>query len=131
MPSIFSKIIAGEIPCYKIHEDELTFSFLSIEPIQLGHTLIVPRVEVDHFLDVSEPAYSRIFQNAKIIGQAIQKATGCKRVGTMIQGWEVPHCHYHLVPMFDPSDLSFAKAKGRSEAEMKKIQAEIQSYLRL
>ena len=125
MPSIFTKIINGEIPCYKIHEDEYTFSFLDINPINIGHTLIVPKIEIDNFVDVPEPYYSAVFTNAKIISKAIQRATGCNRVSTVIAGWDVPHFHYHLIPTNIFSDLDFKKAKSIGSEEMKKIQDNI------
>ena len=129
MSTIFTKIINGELPCYKIHECEKTFSFLSIDPIQLGHTLVVPKTEVDHFIDCDDESYMAVFKNAKLIATAIKKATNSKRIGTIIQGYEVPHFHYHLIPTFDPSDLSFSKAQRRSDDEMKQIQQQILSYL--
>lgn len=131
MASVFTKIINGDLPCYKIHEDQYTLSFLSIEPIQLGHTLIVPKVEVDHFIDVPQEYAQAVFQNSLPISKAIHQATECQRVGTMIQGWEVPHFHYHIVPMYSPSDLSFSKAKKRSEKEMKEVQEKILEKLKL
>ncbi|MFN8576420.1 MAG: HIT family protein [Candidatus Sericytochromatia bacterium] len=125
MSTLFTKIINKEIPSYKIFEDELTYAFLDINPINLGHTLIVPKVEIDYFLDVEEPYYTQVFKNAKIIGKAIHQATSCKRVGTIIAGWDVPHFHYHLIPMFAFEDLDFRKGKKRSEEEMKEIQEKI------
>ncbi len=130
MASIFSRILAGEIPSYRIHEDELTFSFLARDAIQPGHTLIVPKVEVDHFLDVPEPHYSAVFSNAKRIGLAIQKATGCRRVGTLIAGWDVPHFHYHVVPMWDPTDLRFDKARVLKDEEYRAVQGRILDALK-
>ena len=123
--TIFSKIIKGEIPSYKVFEDEHTFAFLDINPIQLGHTLVVPKVEVDYFLDVPEPYYSAVFKTAKQVGKAIHKASGCKRVGTIILGWDVPHFHYHLVPMFGHGELDFRRAKKRADAEMREMQEKI------
>jgi histidine triad (HIT) family protein len=125
MATIFSKIIAGDIPSYKIYEDEHTFAFLDINPIELGHTLVVPKVEVDYFLDVPEPYYSAVFKTAKVVGRAIHEATGCKRVGTIVLGWDVPHFHYHLVPMFGHGALDFRRSKKRSDAEMRETHAAI------
>lgn len=125
MASIFTKIINGEIPSYKIFEDEHTYAFLDIMPIQLGHTLVVPKTEVDYFLDVPEPYYSAVFRTAKHIGKAIHTATECKRVGTIILGWDVPHFHFHMVPMFGHGELDFRKAKKRSATEMQEIQKKI------
>ncbi|MBT6326379.1 MAG: HIT family protein [Bdellovibrionales bacterium] len=131
MGSIFTKIINKELPCYKIHEDEYTLSFLSTQPIQLGHTLVIPKIEVDHFLDTPEPYYTQIFTNAKFIGKAIQTAANSPRIATSIQGWEVPHCHYHLIPSWGPKDSEFKYAKERMEKEMKDIQQRIISELKL
>jgi len=123
--SIFTKIIEGELPCYKLYEDDHTFSFITLDQIQLGHTLVVPKVEVDHFIDVPEPYYSAVFLVAKKLSKAIHKATGCKRVGTVILGWDVPHFHYHLIPMNGMSDIDFSKAKQRPEQDCKAMQEKI------
>lgn len=129
MSSIFSKIISGHIPSFKIYEDEWTFSFLTKDAIHLGHTLIVPKIEVDYFIDVPEPFYSKVFENARNISRAIQNVTNCKRVGTIIAGWDVPHFHYHLVPMFDYFDLDPKRAKERSQDENKKMQLLLQKEI--
>lgn len=125
MASIFTKIINGEIPCYKVLEDEHTFAILDIRPINPGHCIIFPKQEVDHFFDVEDPAYTQVFINAKKIAKAMKKVTGCKRVGSIIQGFEVPHFHLHLFPMNGPSDLSFANAKQRDESIMKEMHQKI------
>ena len=125
MSSLFSKIIKGEIPSFKIYEDEYTFAFLDINPINLGHTLIVPKIEHDHFLDVPEPYYSAVFKAAVPIGKAIMKATSCKRIGSVILGFDVPHFHYHVLPLWDSSDVSFKKAKPRETHEMENTQKSI------
>ena len=125
MASIFTRIINGEIPSYKVFEDEHTFAFLDINPIEPGHTLVVPKMEIDYFIDVPEPYYSAVFTNAKIISKAIHEVSGCKRVGTIIAGWDVPHFHYHLIPMNDYTDLDFRKAKSANNDEMKDIQNRI------
>jgi histidine triad (HIT) family protein len=129
LSGLFTRIIRGELPSYRIHEDEHTFSFLARDQIQLGHTLVVPKVEVDYFLDVEEPYYSAVFRTAKTLGPAIDAATGCKRVGAMIVGWDVPHFHLHLVPLFGNSDIGFAGARVREEAEMEEIQGKILAAL--
>jgi len=129
MSTIFTKIINGELPSYKIFENELIISFLTIEPTQLGHSLVVPKLEIDHWLDVKEPYYSEVFKYGKIIGEAIQLATKAPRVGAEIQGWEVPHFHLHIIPMWGPSDLDLRNAKTRSKEEMKEIQTKIVANL--
>jgi histidine triad (HIT) family protein len=122
MSTLFTKIINAEIPSYKIYEDEHTFAFLDISPIASGHTLIVPKIEIDYWLDVPEPYYTAVFQTAKKLAPAIHKATECLRIGTKIEGVDVPHFHYHLIPMFEstlnnhniivtPQDLDEIQAK--------------------
>jgi histidine triad (HIT) family protein len=125
MASLFTKIIKGEIPSYKVYEDEFTFAFLDINPIHPGHILVVPKTEVDYFIDVPEPYYSAVFKTGKIVARAIQDATGCKRVGTVVLGWDVPHFHYHVVPMWGHGDLDFRKAKKIPAEEMKAMQEAI------
>lgn len=125
MSTIFSRIIAGEIPSYKIYENEYVYAFLDINPINLGHTLVVPKVEVDYFIDLEEPYYGALFQAAKKISRALQNATNCKRVGTIIAGRDVPHVHYHLVPMFAYNDLDPSKGMKRTDEEMKDMQSKI------
>lgn len=129
--SIFMKIIAGELPSYKIYEDEFTYAFLSIDPIRPGHTLIVPKRDVDHFFDVTDPHYTQVFTNARVLGRAIKEATGCQRVGMAVQGFEVNHFHLHLIPLESPADFDFKKAKRASSEELaesqKKILARVKS----
>lgn len=91
MTSIFTRIIQGEERSYRVYEDDLVFAFLTRDAIRLGHTLIVPKVEVDYFVEVPEPYYSAVFVAAKPLSKAIHAATGCRRVGTVIPGWDVPH----------------------------------------
>lgn len=129
MASIFTKIIRGEIPCHKIYENEHVMAFLDIHPVQLGHTLIVPKIEVDSHLEVPEPYYSAVFLAAQKIGKALQAATGCTRVGTMILGFDVPHFHYHLVPIWQMGDMDLKKAKTYPAETMKEIQEKIVSRL--
>lgn len=130
MASIFTKIISGELPSYKIYEDDLTIAFLALDQINLGHTLVVPKEEVNHWFDVPEKAYSRVGSNAQKIGKAIKEATGCARVLTAAIGFEVQHYHLHLIPATSMADLNFAKATRRSDAEMKDIQKKIIELLK-
>ena len=125
MAGVFTQIIKGELPSYKVMENDWVYAFLALDQIQLGHTLIIPKVEVDEFVDLPEPYYLAIFQAAKPVAAAIKKASGCKRVGTMFVGFEVPHCHYHLVPLWSQEDMSFSKACRRPEKEMIEIQNKI------
>jgi histidine triad (HIT) family protein len=123
--SLFTKIINGELPSYKIHEDEWTYSFLALDQVNLGHTLVICKQEVNHWTEVPPDVYTRVHLNSQKIGKAIRAATGCPRVGQMVAGFEVPHYHLHLIPAWSIPDLNFAKAQRRSEEDMKKIQAEI------
>lgn len=128
--SIFKKIINGEIPSYKIYEDDLTFVFLDIQPLQKGHTLVIPKVEVDKFYDVDEESYLRVHKNAQKIAKAIEKSVDCVRVGSAVIGLEVPHFHLHLVPINKMQDISFTNQRLKlSEEEFKEIQDKIISNL--
>lgn len=129
MSSIFTKIINGEVPSFKIYEDEYTFAFLDIYPVQPGHTLIVPKIEVDYFIDVPEPYYSAVFLTAKKIVPAIQQATWCQRVCTNIIGYEVPHFHYHLIPTNSIADLQNKNTQEPDKAALQAMQEKICSFL--
>jgi histidine triad (HIT) family protein len=129
MSSLFSKIIAWEIPSYTIYEDEYTYAFLDIFPQQIGHTLIVPKIEVDHFADVPEPYSSAIFQTAKKLSLAIKQATHCTRVCSMFVGYEIPHCHYHLIPTNHTHDLDHTLAHPAEAHDLEDIQKKIISFL--
>jgi histidine triad (HIT) family protein len=109
MGGVFSKIIAGEIPCYKIDEDENCFAFLDINPNALGHTLCVPKKEVDKIFDLSEEDYNHLMQFSRKIALAIRQAIPCKRVGISVIGLEVPHTHVHLIPLQTMEDITFQK----------------------
>ena len=125
MPTIFSFLISWEIPSFKIYEDDYVFAFLDIRPHTPGHTLIVPKIEVDHFFEVPEPYYSAIFQAAKMIAPALRKAMNVPRVGSLIMGFEIPHFHLHLIPMSDPKHLDPNSAKPADFWELKIIQESI------
>lgn len=125
MASIFTKIINGELPCYKIFEDDLTISFLALDQVTLGHTLVVPKLEVNHWFDVPEKDYVKVQLNAQKIAKALKKATSCSRVLTTVIGFEVPHYHLHLIPAMSMADLNFGKAQRHPESEMIRIQTEI------
>jgi histidine triad (HIT) family protein len=127
--SVFTKIINGELPSFKIHEDDLTISILTIEPIALGHTLVITKQEINSWLDVPAEIYTRVHLNSQKIGHAIKKATGCPRVGQIVAGFEVPHYHLHLIPAWSIPDLNFSRAQKRSHDEMLKIQTEMLKYL--
>ena len=124
--TIFSKIIKGDIPCYKVAEDDEFFAFLDIAPLQKGHTLVVPKREVDYFFDLSDEEIGRMQIFAKHVAVAIKKAIPCVKVGQAVLGLEVPHAHVHLVPMQSEKDLNFANKKLElSPEEMTAIAASI------
>jgi histidine triad (HIT) family protein len=130
MASIFSKIIAGEIPCYKIAENDHFFAFLDIFPLREGHVLVVPKVEVDKFFDVNNQLLSEWLVFAKPIAKAIEKAFDCDRCGISVIGLEVPHAHMHLVPISSSNDLNFTKGKlSLSEQQLIAVQRKILAHL--
>ena len=128
--TIFSKIIHGEIPSYKIAESEKFYAFLDIFPLQKGHTLIVPKIEVDKIFEVPDAYLSELLIFAKPIAAAIEKSFPCNRVGMVTVGLEVPHAHLHLIPINAAADMEFSQPKlSLSTEEFKAIQALIQSKL--
>jgi histidine triad (HIT) family protein len=128
MASIFSRIVAGEIPCYKIAENERFFAFLDISPLTVGHTLVVPKREVDYLFDLDDEETAEINVFAKKVAEAIRKAIPCKRIGSAVIGLEVPHAHIHLIPIQNERDMLFSNPKLRlSPEEMEKIAADIRA----
>jgi len=128
--TIFSKIIAGEIPCYKIAENEKFFSFLDINPLVEGHTLVIPKLEVDNFFDMPAEYLQEIMAFAQPIAKAIEKSFRCNRCGISVIGLEVPHAHMHLVPINRADDLNFARRKlNLSQEELKAAQQKILNTL--
>jgi len=128
--TIFSKIIAGEIPSYKIAENEKFFAFLDIFPLREGHVLVVPKTEVDKFFDLPDEFLSEMLLFAKPIAKAIERSFNCNRCGVEVVGLEVPHAHMHLIPINSANDLNFTKDKLKMTPEqMKKVQETIVSNL--
>ena len=126
MASIFSRIVAGEIPCYKVAEDEKYFAFLYISPVAKGHTLVIPKHEVDYIFDLDDEDYAGLTAFAKKVAAAMKKVMPCKRIGVAVLGLEVPHTHIHLVPINKESDMNFFKEKLSLPAEeMAEIAAKI------
>lgn len=122
MASIFSRIIAGEIPSYKVAEDEAHYAFLDINPLSEGHTLVVPKKEVDYIFDLSADEYAALQLFARRVALAVGEAMPCKRVGVAVIGLEVPHAHIHLIPINKESDMDFRKEKlSLSPERMKEI----------
>ncbi len=117
MASIFTKIINGEIPCYKIAEDENFIAFLDVNPLKKGHTLVVPKLEVDYIFDNEDEILSQIMVFAKKVAKAVEKEVVCKRIGIVVIGLEVPHTHIHLIPMDKESDLSFSNERVKLSNE--------------
>ncbi|MBO5697278.1 MAG: HIT family protein [Alistipes sp.] len=127
MASIFSRIIAGEIPCYKVAENEKFFAFLDIAPLAKGHTLVVPKREVDYFFDLEDDELSEMIVFAKQIAKKIKATTGCKKVATVVLGLEVAHAHIHLVPMNTENDVDFKREKlNLTQEEFVKIANSLQ-----
>ena len=126
MASIFSRIVAGEIPCYKIAENEKFFAFFDISPLVPGHTLVIPKKEEDYIFDISDADLAEMIVFAKKIAVAIKKAIPCKKVGVAVIGLEVPHAHIHLVPMQKEGDLDFRREKMHpTEEQFKEWQKKI------
>lgn len=117
MPSIFTKIINGDIPCYKIAEDDRYFAFLDINPLAKGHTLVIPKQETDYLFDLDDDLLAGMNVFAKKIALAQKKVIDCKRVGVAVLGLEVPHAHIHLIPMNSEADVNFSNPKLKLEPE--------------
>ncbi len=111
MASIFSKIVAGEIPCYKVAEDKNYMAFLDIFPLAKGHVLVIPKKEVDYLFDLDEESYAGLMKFARKVALAIGREIPCKRVGVAVLGLEVPHAHIHLIPLNSEGDIDFSKPK--------------------
>ena len=109
MATIFSRIIKGEIPCYKIAEDDRFFAFMDINPVSKGHTLVVPKKEVDYIFSLGDEELGEMMVFAKKVATAIEKAMPCKRIGVAVIGLEVPHAHIHLIPIVEEGDMDFKK----------------------
>lgn len=128
MATIFSKIIAGEIPSYKVAEDDRFYAFLDINPLAKGHTLVVPKREVDYIYDLTDEELTAMHVFAKHVALAIQKAFPCKKVGEAVIGLEVPHAHIHLIPVQKESDMLFSNPKLKlTDDEFKAVAAAINS----
>ena len=117
MASIFSRIVAGEIPCYKVAEDDRFFAFLDISPVAKGHTLVIPKQEVDYIFDLEEETYTGLMAFARRVARALEKTVECKRVGVAVMGLEVPHAHIHLIPITTEGDMNFFRQKLSLPAE--------------
>ncbi len=128
MATIFSKIVAGEIPSYKIAESEKFYAFLDINPLVKGHTLVIPKREIDYIFDIEDEELAEMHVFAKKVAKAIEKAIPCKRIGVAVIGLEVPHAHVHLIPINKESDLLFSNPKLKlSPEEFKAIAKNIRN----
>jgi histidine triad (HIT) family protein len=122
MASVFSKIVNGEIPCYKIAENEAFLAFLDITPLRKGHTLVIPKKETDYIFDIDDQQLAEFIQFAKVVANKIKAAIPCKKVGMTVIGLEVPHAHIHLIPMNAIADMDFSQPKLALDAiEMEAI----------
>lgn len=128
MATIFSRIVAGEIPCHKIAEDDEFFAFLDINPVAFGHTLVIPKEEINYLFDIEDAKLGRMMAFAKRVARAQEKAITCKRVGVAVMGLEVPHAHIHLIPITKESDMYFGGKKLElSQEELADIAAKIRA----
>ena len=128
--TVFSKIVAGEIPCYKVAEDKDFLAFLDINPLAKGHTLVIPKKEVDYIFDLDPETYTGLMAFARRVAKALKKAIDCQRVGVAVLGMEVPHTHVHLIPLQKESDMNFSNPKKEfSSDEMSAIADQISSQM--
>ena len=130
MPSIFSKIVSGDIPAFKVAEDDNHLAFLDIFPLAKGHVLVIPKKETDYIFDSDSDEYLGLFSFAKKVAKAMDKIISCERIGVAVIGLEVPHAHIHLVPLHDVSDINFERPKLKfPDSEMKEIADLIKSAI--
>lgn len=132
MASVFSKIVAGEIPAWKVAEEDDFLAFLDISPLTMGHTLVIPKNEVDYLFDIDSDEYSRLFLFVRKVALGLKEAVPCKRIGVAVLGMEVPHAHIHLVPLNKESDMDLSRPKLNPErSEMEQIAKLISSKIKL
>ena len=129
MSSIFTKIVSGEIPCYKIAEDENYLAFLDVNPNAKGHTLCIPKQEINKIFDMEEEHYLGLMKFSRKVAKAIEKSVECKRIGVAVVGLEVPHVHVHLIPLQDMADMRFQRKTSLSPEEFQALAKQITSNL--
>lgn len=130
MASLFSKIVTGEIPCYKVAESENYLAFLDVFPLAKGHTLVIPKKETDYLFDIGDEEFTGLQLFSKKVAKAIEKAIPCKRIGVAVIGLEVPHAHIHLIPLNNVSDINFSRPKlNLPKEEMEEIAKKIREQL--
>lgn len=127
--TLFSKIIDGEIPCHKIFEDNEFFAFMDINPVNPGHTLLIPRLPVDDVFDLDDELFSKLFLTAKKLAEPIRKATGCKRVAIAVEGFHVPHVHVHLVPVNAGNELNPERARAANNEDLTSMKEKILEFI--
>ncbi len=129
MSSIFTKIITGELPAYKIAENDKFLAFLDINPNAKGHTLCIPKQEINKIFDMEEEHYLELMQFSRNVAKALEQAVPCKRIGMSVVGLEVPHVHVHLIPLQTMDDIRFTKKETLTPADFEAVVAEVQKYL--
>ncbi|MCX2839731.1 HIT family protein [Salinimicrobium profundisediminis] len=129
MPSIFTKIVNGEIPAYKVAETDKFLAFLDVRPNVKGHTLCIPKEEVNKLFDLDEETYMQLMAFSRKVAKGVEKAVPCKRVGVAVVGLEVPHVHVHLIPLNNMSDMNFAQSVSLSEEEFQQIADDIKANI--
>jgi histidine triad (HIT) family protein len=131
MPTIFTKILAGDIPAHKILENDRYLAFLDLRPVNPGHTLVIPKQEIDYIFDIEDELLQGLIVFAKRVAKAIRKAIPCKKIGVMVAGLEVPHAHIHLIPILQSlAELNFARAKNMEQEELARIATKIRVNLK-
>lgn len=129
MPTLFSRIISGEIPSYRVAESDQFYAFLDINPVQIGHTLIVPKREIDYYFDLSDEELAQIQSFAKIVATAIQTHTQCIKVGMTVMGLEINHAHIHLIPLNKNGDMDIYTKKAQTSEQLAEVAQSIRAYL--
>lgn len=129
MSSIFTKIVNGEIPCYKIAEDENYLAFLDVNPNAKGHTLCIPKQEINKIFDMEEEHYLGLMKFSRKVAKALEKSVACKRIGVAVVGLEVPHVHVHLIPLQDMDDMRFQRKTSLTAEEFQELAQKIATYL--
>lgn len=131
MASIFSKIVAGEIPCYKVAETEDCMAFLDVNPIAVGHVLCIPKKEVDYIFDLDDELFIKLHIFSREVAKGLKKVCPCIKIGTAVVGIDVPHTHIHLIPLNSPADLNFSTHVKMSPEELKELAAKIAAEVKL